>query len=88
VPILIHNDTNGSAEVTLTSALPGGWHELSGTARYPVHAHETYPAETVYMSSSTEKPEWQALTWKAEVNGQNVGTLTLRVLTDSPGLPQ
>jgi LmbE family N-acetylglucosaminyl deacetylase len=88
VPILIHNDTNESAEVTLTSTLPSGWRELNGTARYQVHPHDSYPAETVYVSASTEKPKWQTLTWKAEGDRQAVGTLTLRVLTDSPGLPQ
>jgi LmbE family N-acetylglucosaminyl deacetylase len=88
VPILIHNDTDQPVEVTLTSAIPAGWKERHGTARYPVRPHETYPAETQYVSASTDKPEWQTLAWKAEANGQTVGTLTLRVLTDSPGLPQ
>lgn len=88
VPILIHNDTGDPVEVTLTSHLPPAWKEVSGAARYPVRAHETYPAETIYVAPSTEKPEWQALAWEAEANGQSVGTLTLRVLTSSPGLPQ
>jgi LmbE family N-acetylglucosaminyl deacetylase len=88
VPILIRNDTDQPVEVTLTSTLPTGWKEVYGTARYPVRPHEAYPAQTHYIASSTAKPEWQPLTWKAEVNGQTIGTLTLRVLTDSPGLPQ
>lgn len=88
VPILIHNDTDRPVQVTLTSALPAGWKEVAGTARYPVRAGATYPAQTHYIASSTAKPEWQTLTWKAESDGQTVGTLTLRVLTDSPGLPQ
>ena len=85
---LIHNDTDQPVEVTLTSTLPAGWKEVQGTARYPVRPHEAYPAQTLYIASSTAKPEWQTLTWKAEANGQTIGTLTLRVLTDSPGLPQ
>ena len=88
VPILIHNDTDQPIEVTLTSTLPAGWKELHGTARYPVRPHEAYAAQTAYLAPSTRKPEWQTLTWKAEANGQTIGTLTLRVLTDSPGLPQ
>ena len=88
VPILIHNDTDQPVEVTLTSTIPAGWKEMNGTARYPVRPHETYPAETQYIAPSTDKPEWQTLTWKAEANGQTVGTITLRVMTDSPGLPQ
>jgi len=88
VPILIGNDTDRPVEVTLTSAVPSGWREMRGTARYPVRPREAYPAQTVYIASSTNKPKWQTLTWKAEANGQTIGTLTLRVLTDSPGLPQ
>lgn len=88
IPILIHNDTDEPVEVTLTSSLPAGWKEYSGPGRYPVRPHETYPVEAWYDASSTEKPEWQTLTWKAEANGQPVGTITLRVMTDSPGLPE
>lgn len=88
VPILIRNDTEAPAEITLTSSVPPGWQEVNGTARYPVRPHEAYPAQTVYMAPSTSKPEWQTLSWKAEANGQTIGTITLRVLTDSPGLPQ
>jgi LmbE family N-acetylglucosaminyl deacetylase len=88
IPISIHNDTDQPMEVTLTSTLPAGWKEVQGTARYPVRPHETYPAQTLYIASSTAKPEWHTLVWKAEANGQTIGVLTLRVLTDSPGLPQ
>jgi len=53
-----------------------------------VRPHKAFPAQTAYIAGMTNKPEWQTLTWKAEANGQTTGTLTLRVLTDSPGLPQ
>jgi len=88
VPVLIHNDTDHPVEVTLGCTLPAGWREVSGTARYPVRPHEVYSVQTLYVASSTSKPESQILTWQAEANGQTIGTLTLRVLTDSPGLPQ
>ncbi|MFB3920543.1 MAG: PIG-L family deacetylase [Terriglobia bacterium] len=88
VPILIHNDTDQAVEVTLTSSLPAGWKEHSGTGRYAVRPHETYPVEAWYNAASTAKPEWQTLKWTAEASGAVVGTVTLRVMTDSPGLPQ
>jgi hypothetical protein len=88
VPILIHNDTDSPVEVTVSSTFSPGWQEINGTARYPVRPHEAYPAQTVYVAPSTGKPEWQRLSWKAEANGHMMGTITLRVLTDSPGLPQ
>jgi len=88
VPILIRNDTDEGAEVTLTSSLPAGWKELHGTARYPVRPHEAYPARIAFVAASTAKPEWQTLHWKAESHGEVVGDITLRVQTASPGLPQ
>jgi LmbE family N-acetylglucosaminyl deacetylase len=88
VPILIHNDTGQPVQVTLTSTIPSSWKEIYGTARYPVRPQATYQVEAHYVASSTAKPEWQTLDWKAEFNGKIIGTLTLRVLTDSPGLPQ
>jgi len=88
VPILIHNNTDGPVEVTVSSTFPPGWREINGTARYPVRPHEVYPAQTVYVTPSTHEPEWQTLSWKAEANGQPIGTIALRVRTDSPGLPQ
>jgi LmbE family N-acetylglucosaminyl deacetylase len=88
VPILIHNDTGRAVEVTLTASVPAGWKEVNGTAVYPVRPHETYPAQTLYVVPAAGKREWQTLTWKAEAGGQTVGTITLRVLTDTPGLPQ
>ena len=88
VPILIHNDTNQPVEVTITPSVPSGWKENSGPGRYRVRPHESYPVEAWYDASSTEKPEWQTLSWKAKANGQTVGTITLRVMTDSHGLPE
>lgn len=88
VPVLIRNGTDTPKVVTLTSALPAGWHEINGAARYPVRPHEGYPVQAVYTAPSTSKPEWQTLNWKAEADSQTIGTITLRVLTDSPGLPQ
>jgi len=88
VPILIRNDTDSPREITLTSTLPPGWQELGGTARYPLRPHEVYPVQAEYTAPSTSKPEWQSLSWKAEAEGQLVGAIKLRVLTDTPGLPQ
>ncbi len=88
VPILIRNDSDEPAEVIVTSTLPPGWRELHGTAHYPVRPHEAYTAQTVYLTATTAKPEWQTLHWKAESGGKEVGGIALRVRTASSGLPQ
>jgi LmbE family N-acetylglucosaminyl deacetylase len=88
VPFLINNNTAEPQEVTLTVSLPQGWRELSGTARYPLREHDTYPVQTYLASPSRHSAEWEEITWKAESAAQAIGSITLRVRLGSGGLPQ
>jgi len=87
-PMLIHNDTGEAQEVTLTVALPEGWSEVSGTGRYPVRPHESYPVEAILTAPAKNTPAWQEVTWQARANGEGTGSITLRVNLISGGLPQ
>jgi LmbE family N-acetylglucosaminyl deacetylase len=89
IPLLIFNDSIEPAEVTLSAALPPGWTEKNGSARYPVSAHEVYPIEAAVSVSSTEGQGWQLITWKAEAKGKIIASIELRVnVTQDGGLPQ
>jgi len=89
VPLLVRNDSAASAEVTLTAALPQGWTDRTGTARYPVRAHDVYPVQAAAVAPSSKGPEWQEVTCTAEANGKAIGSVTLRVnVTSGGGLPQ
>jgi len=90
VPLLIRNDTENPEEVNLTAVLPRGWTEKTGSGRYPVRAHDIYPAQLVLIAPDTDGVLWQEITWNAEANGRLVGTFKLRVLSgvDNGGLPQ
>ncbi|HMD86331.1 MAG TPA: PIG-L family deacetylase [Terriglobia bacterium] len=90
VPLLIRNDTENPQEVSLTAVLPEGWAEKTGSARYPVRAHEIYPAQLVLIAPDVDGVHWQEITWNAEANGRLVGTSKLRVLSGvgNGGLPQ
>jgi hypothetical protein len=44
--LLLRNDTDQPEKLALTVALPEGWKEVAGTARYPIRAHAVYPVET------------------------------------------
>jgi hypothetical protein len=55
---------------------------------YTVAAHDAYPIELTITSSAAQKNTWQNLTWNADSNGQNIGSVTLRVDVASNGLPQ
>jgi LmbE family N-acetylglucosaminyl deacetylase len=88
VPLFIRNETRNSVEVSLTVVLPKGWTEEAGSARYSVGAGDAYPVQTILVAPSSGELEWQEITWKAEANGRQVGSVTLRVLLGkSGGLP-
>ena len=90
VPLLIRNDTENPQEVSLTAVLPKGWTEKTGSALYPVRAHESYPAQMVLIAPDIDEIQWQEITWNAEENGRPVGSLKVRVLSGvgDGGLPQ
>ena len=88
VPLLVRNDSDSPKTVKLTAVLPPGWTERAGSARYPVSAHDLYPAQVVLAAPAGVKPAWYELTWKAESDGQPAGSVTLKVQLASGGLPQ
>ena len=89
VPLLIRNDSDESAEVTLTADLPQDFTEKNGSARYTVAAHAVYAIETTVGVGSLKVPDWLPITWKAESKGLSITSLKIRVnVTSDAGLPQ
>lgn len=87
VPIIIRNDADSPAKVSLTSEIPQGWKEDSGSAVYPVAAHDSYPIQVTFVAPEGNRPEWQEIHFNAEVDGKAVSALTLRV-SDVPSGPR
>jgi len=88
VPVIIRNDTDAQAEVTLHGTLPQGWKQQPDWTTFTVGAHDTYAAQLTISSPAADKGKWQTLMWDAESNGKKLGTVTLRVDVASNGLPQ
>jgi LmbE family N-acetylglucosaminyl deacetylase len=88
VPLLIHNDTDAARQVTLRSVLPSGWTEKPGPMIYVVAAHDTYPVQVNVVAAASQKGTWQQLTWSAETDGQQIGSVSLRVHVNYNGVPQ
>lgn len=89
ISLLIRNATADTADVTLIVAPPKGWKERSGSARYTVGGGDTYPAQSVLVAPTSGEVGWQEITWKAEVCGRQIGSISMRVLVGkSGGLPQ
>jgi LmbE family N-acetylglucosaminyl deacetylase len=87
VPLLIHNDTDVARQVTLLSVLPQGWTEKPRPMTYTVAAHDTYPVQ-VNLVAPSQKGAWQEMVWRAEADGQSIGSVTLRVHVNYNGVPQ
>lgn len=88
IPVLIHNDTDAAAQVTLLPALPQGWTAQAGFERYPVPAHAAYPAECVLDGPPGHQGSWQVVSIRAESSGSQIGELSMRVYLIGSGLPE
>jgi hypothetical protein len=78
-PLLIHNDTDAQAQVSLFVTLPQGWRVTSGEGRYTVAAHDTYPVQTLAVAPNATGEAPQEVTWEAEINGKKIGAIKLNV---------
>ncbi len=88
VPLLIRNDTDSVKQVQLRAALPAGWSEKPGDATYSVGAHDSFPVQLTVTSPASQKATWQTLSWSATSDGNDIGTVKLRIDVESNGLPQ
>jgi LmbE family N-acetylglucosaminyl deacetylase len=89
VPILIHNDTDATQQVTLSPAMSAGWSSTPEAQVYTVAAHDTYPASIwVLAPGSAQNGAWLNLTWKAQSVGKDIGSVTLRGHVDTQHMPQ
>lgn len=87
VPVIIRNDTDSAQKVSLTTDIPSGWKEESGSAVYPVAAHNAYPIRAILVAPDGKRPEWQEITFKVAADGKTAGSVTLRV-SDVPSGPR
>jgi LmbE family N-acetylglucosaminyl deacetylase len=90
LPITITNWESTAREVTLQAVLPQGWRVERGSAIYPVDAQGSYTVQTVVESPAGASKGWvnPDIIWKAEAGGKEIGSIHMRVLIGSGGLPQ
>ena len=89
IPMFVHNYTASPIEVKIVPALPAGWTDRTRYQTYPVRPGETYPLQMEVVAPASGEHQWRELAWTAEVQGQAVGTVKMRVLlAKSGGLPE
>lgn len=88
IPLLLHNNTTASREVTLTLAAPAGWATEGGIGSYTVRAGDQLPVLVTATSPKTAEGSVEEIACGAQADGQTISTIKLRVRRRSGGLPQ
>jgi LmbE family N-acetylglucosaminyl deacetylase len=89
VPLLIHNDTPTPQLVKIRANLPRGWDPLPGNDLFLVAPYATFPVQLTLSAPKGGSAAWQELSWSAEVDGQKLSDVRLRVFVAEPnGTPQ
>ncbi len=89
IPLLIANGSTDAELVRVSAELPAGWTSKMLYSVYPAGVNQTYPIEVKLLAPDKGKPGWQQIVFKAQVEGHDVGEVTLRVyLGKTGGLPQ
>jgi hypothetical protein len=93
IPLWLRNQTAASRELMLTVDLPAGWKVQTGAGKVMVGAKQVAAARVEInlpslADAATKKQEPQEVTVRADSNGQNIGTVKLRVALRKRTLPQ
>jgi hypothetical protein len=88
IPLIVHNDTNEDAVVTIAASVPEGWNEASGGGTYAVAAHQDASLYIRAKSAMTSSKDAQKLVLRAERAGTAIQPITILVYADRGALPQ
>jgi hypothetical protein len=88
IPILIHNDSDTDATVTITGNVPDGWAEASGGGPYVVPAHQDVALSFKAKTAAGTSKAAQKLVLAAETQGASIPPIPIRVYADRAALPQ
>ncbi|HEX4485624.1 MAG TPA: PIG-L family deacetylase [Terriglobales bacterium] len=89
IPLLLHNHTDASADITLHAELPPVWTGNTEDRKYHLDAGSTYPIE-IFLNAPPDSKEQapQMLRWRATQNGITVGKAELYVYLEYNDVPQ
>lgn len=88
IPLLLHNHTASSKEITLALTAPQGWTDQAGIGKYTVAAGEEVPVLVTVTSPKPEATAIDEIVCRAQADGQSAGVIKLRVRRRAGGLPQ
>ena len=85
IPVLLHNDTDSDATVTINATFPAGWSDTSGNGTYLVPAHQE---AALYVKGKTAGNDVQTLSISAQAPGADLPPIDIVVHPDRAALPQ
>ncbi len=88
IPVLLHNDTNADATVTLAANGASGFNEATGGGIYLVPARQTVEIYVKAKTPAGPGNEPHDLTINAEAAGASIAPITITVHPDRGALPQ
>ena len=93
IPLWLPNQTAASREISLTADLPANWKVQAGAGKVIVGAKQIAATRVeitlpMLAEPAPKKQEPQEITVRADSNGQNIGTVKLRVALRKRALPQ
>lgn len=86
VPVLLHNDSDSDATITMSAKAPSAWTEVTGAGAYLVPAHQSVELYVKAKTPATSEPS--RLVIEAEASGHALEPLTITVHPDRAALPQ
>ena len=75
-------------QVTVQAVLPKGWRQKPDAKAFEIAPNDDFPIQLTVVPAEWDKNTWQTLTWVAKSDGQEIGTVKLRVDVVGNGLPQ
>jgi LmbE family N-acetylglucosaminyl deacetylase len=88
VPLILRNNSNQPAEVSIGATLPEGWTEKNRQQPYSIDAGEVYPLQIELLVPPKKGDQAVELSFHATSTGHEIGVVKLRVRVGSGGLPQ
>jgi LmbE family N-acetylglucosaminyl deacetylase len=89
VPLLLRNNSNAPADITLHQNLPAGWTGNTEIRSYHLEPGSTYPIQLFFTAPDQPGAKsLQALSWTAQQGGTAVGKVDLAVYMEFDGVPQ
>jgi LmbE family N-acetylglucosaminyl deacetylase len=88
IPLMLRNNTAATKEITVSLTAPDGWTDPTGSGRYTIPAGGSASVSAAITSPKSTEKSPDDIVCRAEADGQNVGTIKLRVRRRTGGLPQ